>query len=145
MLRDQIQSDQITALKAGEKEKVEALRFILSQIKNKEIDKKESLKDEETVAILRKQCKELNESIEAFTKGSRTDLAASSKKQLEIISPYLPDEISDEVLFNEVKAIITQNRELFEKNKNAIIGLCMKQLRNKAAPERIMKALQSLQ
>lgn len=145
MLRDQIQTDQITALKAGEKQKVEALRFILSQIKNKEIDKKAPLSDEETVSLLRKQLKELNESIEAFTKGERTDLAEANKAQLEILSVYLPAEISDEELQKEVKAVIDQNQELFQKNKNAIIGVCMKELRSKASPERIMKTLQSYQ
>ncbi len=145
MLRDQIQSDQITALKAGEKPKVEALRFILSQIKNKEIDKREPLSDEETILLLRKQLKELNESIEAFSKGGRTELAESSKVQKEILSVYLPAEISDEELKQEMKSIIDQNQEMFLKNKNAMIGICMKQLRTKAAPERIMKALQAYQ
>ncbi|MEO6509309.1 MAG: GatB/YqeY domain-containing protein [Patescibacteria group bacterium] len=145
MLRDQIQSDQISALKAGEKARVEALRFILSQIKNKEIDKKEPLNDEETVAILRKQLKELNESIEAFSKGGRTELANASKVQLDILSIYLPAEISDEELQKEVEGIVAANREMFEKNRNAVIGVSMKQLRSKASPDRIMKVLQSIQ
>jgi len=145
MLRDQIQSDQIAALKAGEKEKVEALRFILSQIKNKEIDKKEPLNDEESVSLLRKTIKELNESIEAFTKGGRTEMADQSKQQLEILSVYLPSEISDEELQKEVQNIVDSNKEVFEKNRNAVIGICMKELRSKAAPDRIMKTLQSIQ
>ena len=145
MLRDQIQSDQIAALKAGEKEKVEALRFILSQIKNKEIDKKEPLNDEESVSLLRKTIKELNESIEAFTKGGRTEMADQSKKQLEILSGYLPSEISDEELKAAVQTIVDSNKEVFEKNRNAVIGICMKELRSKAAPDRIMKTLQSIQ
>jgi uncharacterized protein YqeY len=145
MLRDQIQTDQIAALKAGDKQKLEALRFILSQIKNKEIDKKESLNDEETVQLLRKQIKELNESIEAFTKGERTQLAAESTAQKEILSVYLPAEISDEELQKEVQNVVDANKEMFEKNRNAVTGIAMKQLRSKAAPERIMKVLQSIQ
>lgn len=145
MLRDQIQTDQIAALKAGDKQKLEALRFILSQIKNKEIDKKEPLNDEETVQLLRKQIKELNESIEAFTKGERTELAAESTAQKQILSAYLPAEISDEDLQKEVQSVVDANREMFDKNKNAVIGIAMKHLRSKAAPERIMKTLQSIQ
>jgi uncharacterized protein len=145
MLRDQIQSDQIAALKAGEKAKVEALRFILSQIKNKEIDKKEPLNDEETTSLLRKTIKELNESIEAFTKGDRTEMADQSKQQLGFLSGYLPSEISDEELQKEVQSIVDSNKEVFEKNRNAVIGICMKELSAKAAPDRIMKTLQSIQ
>jgi uncharacterized protein YqeY len=96
------------------------------------------------VSLIRKQIKELNESIEAFMKGGRTELAQSSKDQLAVYMTYLPPEISDEELQNEIKNIVEQNQDLFQKNRNAVTGIAMKQLRSKAAPERIMKALQSI-
>jgi uncharacterized protein YqeY len=144
MLRDQIQADQIAALKSGDKQKLETLRFILAQIKNKEIDKKAPLDDEETVNALRKQIKEINESVEAFTKAGRPETAAEYQAQSDVLSVYLPAEISDEELQEEVKKLIEANQDLYQKNKSAVIGIAMKQLRSKAAPERIMKTLQSL-
>ena len=143
MLRQKLQDDQIIALKSGDKTKLEILRFILAQIKNKEIDKKSELNNEETLVVLKKVTKELKESIEAFEKGGRKDLSDGSKKQLEIISVYLPAEISDEKLKGEVEKVIKENQVLFDNNQKAIIGICMKQLKSKADPGRIMKVLSS--
>ena len=154
MLRQKLQDDQIIALKSGDKTKLEILRFILAQIKNKEIDKNPpvggELNDEETLVVIKKVTKELKESIEAFEKGGRKDLSDDSKKQLEIISVYLPAEISDEELYEEVEKVIKENQAVFDNNlpagrqvKSAIIGICMKQLKSKADPGRIMKVLSS--
>ena len=149
MLRQKLQDDQIIALKSGDKTKLEILRFILAQIKNKEIDKKSGLNDEETLVVIKKVTKELKESIEAFEKGGRKDLSDDSKKQLEIVSVYLPAEISDEELKQEVEKVIKENQTIFDNNlpagrqaKSAIIGICMKRLKSKADPGRIMKTLQ---
>ncbi len=144
MLRQKLQDDQLTALKAGEKTKLGVLRFILAQIKNKEIDKKSELTDEETLSVLRKVIKELKESVEAFEKGGRIELAADNKKQLEIASAYLPAEISDEQLQVEIEKVIKDNQAVFDNNQKAIIGICMKQLKSKANPGRIMKTLQGI-
>lgn len=143
MLRQKLQDDQIAALKAGNKTKLCVLRFILAQIKNKEIDKKSELNDDETLVVIKKVTKELKESIEAFEKGGRKDLSDDSKKQLEIVSVYLPAEISDEELKNEIGKIIKENQTVFDNNQKAVIGICMKQLKLKADPGRIMKVLSS--
>jgi hypothetical protein len=146
MLRQKLQGDQITALKTGDKTKLGVLRFILAQIKNKEIDKNPpaggELSDDETLAVIKKVTKELKESIDAFEKGGRKDLSDDSKKQLEIVSAYLPAEISDEKLKGEVENVIKENQSVFDNNQKAIIGICMKQLKSKADPSRIMKTLQ---
>ncbi|MFA6017067.1 MAG: GatB/YqeY domain-containing protein [Patescibacteria group bacterium] len=144
MLRQKLQDDQITALKSGEKTKLNVLRFILAQIKNKEIDKKSELNDEETMVVLRKVIKELKESVEAFEKGGRKELADDNKKQLEVASAYLPSEISDEELKIEIEKVIKENQAVFDNNQKAIIGICMKALKSKADPSRIMKTLQGI-
>lgn len=145
MLRQKIVNDQIQALKEKNQEKLDFLRYILAQIKNKEIDKNPpaggELSDEETLTVLHKVAKELNESIEAFKKGSREDLVTASQKQLTIVKTYLPPEITDEELRKLIKEIIDKNQELYQKNAKAIIGVCMRELKNKADPSRIMRAL----
>src|SRR3989338_8943712 len=148
MLRQKLQDDQIAALKAGDKIKLGILRFILAQIKNKEIDKNPpaggELTDEETLVVLRKVIKELKESVEAFEKVGRKELAEDNKAQLEIASVYLPTEINDENLKVEIEKVIKENQTVFDNNQKAIIGICMKQLKSKADPGRIMKTLQSI-
>lgn len=147
MLRQKLQDDSIIALKSGDKEKLSVLRFIISQIKNKEIEKNPpkggELDDNETVGVLKKFAKELKESIDAFEKGKRKDLVDINKRQLEIVSQYLPAEISEENLKKEIEKIINENKSVYDQNPKAIIGLCMKQLKSKADPSRIMKILSS--
>lgn len=152
MLRKKIVDDQIQALKNKEQEKLTTLRYILAQIKNKEIDKKPSasapgtseLNDEEVIAILRKIAKELNESIDAFKKGKRDDLVAGSQNQLTILAAYLPREISDQELKREIEKVIADNKAAFEQNPKAIIGICVGKLKSKAESSRIVRILQSM-
>ncbi|PIU74386.1 hypothetical protein CO005_00070 [Candidatus Roizmanbacteria bacterium CG_4_8_14_3_um_filter_34_9] len=143
MLRQKLQDDSILALKAGDKTKLNVLRFILAQVKNKEIDKQSELNDEETMVVLRKVIKELKESVEAFEKGGRIELLEDSKKQLEIALVYLPAEIGDDELKKEIERVIKENQAVFDNNQKVIIGLCMKELKSKADPGRIMKTLQA--
>ena len=145
MIKQKLQVEQLVALKTGNQEKLTTLRYILAQIQNKEIEKKADLTDEEIIAVLKKIAKELKESIAAFEKGGRKDLVEQYAKQLDIVSPYLPKEISDEELTNAVKELIEKNKELSEKNSKAIIGVCMKELRSKADPSRILQVLKTLE
>lgn len=142
MLRQKLQDDQLSALKSGNKEVLEILRFVIAKVKNQEIEKKEELNDEETLTVLKKVVRELNESKDAAVKADRKDLIDQNEKQIAVLSPYLPQELSDEELGKEIQAVLDKNKELFETNKKAIIGICMKELRSKADGTRIMKLLQ---
>ncbi|PIQ71917.1 glutamyl-tRNA amidotransferase [Candidatus Roizmanbacteria bacterium CG11_big_fil_rev_8_21_14_0_20_37_16] len=145
MLYEQLQAEQITALKTKDTLKLLTLRGIIAQIKNKEIDKGSALTEDEVMAVMRKTKKELLESIESFTKGGRTDLTEESQKQLVIVSSYLPPELTEEELEKEVHALIDANTEAIAKNPKAIIGICMKELKDKAESSRILVALQKVQ
>lgn len=144
MLRQKIVADQIQALKNHDQEKLSTLRYILAQIKNKEIDEKSDLNDQEVISILRKISKELNESIEAFKKGGRDDLISGSQKQLQLVLTYLPKEMSDEELKKEIEKVIAQNQDIYNKNPKAIIGVCVGKLKSKAESSRIVRLLQSI-
>lgn len=142
MIKQKLQTDQIQSLKTGDKNKLEMIRYILAQIQNKEIDKRADLTDEETVAVLRKIDQQLKESIEAFEKGGRNELTAKSKGQLAIVNSYLPKQISDEALRKEIKSIIKKNKQSLNDNPKAVIGICIKALKTKADPQRIIKICQ---
>ena len=130
MIKENIIRDQILALKNHDQQRLSILRYILAQIKNKEIDKKPSnaaasreksdLTEEETISVLRKIAKELHESIEAAKLGKRDDLVLENQKQLEVVTAYLPKELSDEELKKEIEKIIEKNKELYDKNPKAV-------------------------
>ncbi len=144
MIKQKLQEDQLNALKSGDKDRLSILRYIIAQIKNKEIEKKTEINDDEALSILKKIVKELKESIEAFTKGNRADLVAEYEKQLKLVIPYLPAEISDEELTSAIKNLIEKNKDAYQQNPKVIIGICMKELKSKADPSRIMKTLNQL-
>ncbi len=143
MLRQKLQDDQIKALKSGDKVSLTVIRFVISQVKNREIEKKSELSDEEVLAVLKKFAKELKESIDAFTKGNRLELVEENKKQLEVVSLYLPKEISDEELAAEMDKILEENKSLVDTNPKAVIGVVMGKLKSKADPGRIMPMLRT--
>ncbi len=146
MIKQKLQDEQLAALKAGEKNKLATLRYILAQLKNKEIEKNSpaggELTDEEIVIVLKKIVKELKESIDAFTKANRPELVTESQAQLDIVTPYLPKDISDEELEKEIKRIVESNKNL--PDPKAIIGIAMRELKNKADPSRILSTLNKI-
>lgn len=145
MLRQQLQTDQLAALKSGDKVTLNVLRYIVAQLKYKEIEKKAELNDEEVVAALRKQLKELQEAIDSAEKAGRQDLIDENKVQIDVIKRYMPAEISDEEIESEIKKLVENNQGAIEKNAKAIIGIAMGALKTKADPSRIQAALRKLQ
>lgn len=145
MLRQKLQQDQTDALKAGDRARLDTLRYLLSQVKNKEIETKRELTDEETIVVIRKNVKELKESLDSFQKGGRTDLAKTTEQQLAIVTTYLPQEISDQELEAEIKKVIEANKETAASDPKRMIGICVTALKNKAEPARIIRALQTVQ
>lgn len=145
-IKENIQKKIIEAMKAGNKEMVESLRFLMARIKNFEIDKKtnegKEAEDNDIINVIRKLVKELNESILAFEKAGRQDLKVKSQKQKEIYSQFLPPELTDEKLEAEIKKIIDTNANLYQQNKKAIIGIVMKKLRGKASSQRILTIIE---
>ena len=145
MLYKQLQAEQIKALKSKDAIKLQTIRGIIAQIKNKEIEKKTPLNEDEVLSVIKKTKKELLESIESFTKGGRADLIEESKIQLAIVNAYLPPELTDEELQKAISTLIEGNKEAIAKNPKAIIGICMKELRNKAESSRILGVIQKAQ
>lgn len=131
-------------MKAKDVLKLQTVREIISKIKNKEIDKGGPLVDEEVLEVVKKIKKEVLESIESFEKGGRADLVEETKKQLVIVTSYLPAEISDEELKAQVASLLEKNKDAIAKNPKASIGICMKELRSKADSARILAALKQI-
>tara|TARA_B100000513_G_C11792108_1_gene148775 strand:+ start:93 stop:557 length:465 start_codon:yes stop_codon:yes gene_type:complete len=100
-LREKIGTDYKSALKAQDKNKISTYRLILSGIKDLDIsnrsqaDKKET-NDEDVKKLLKKMIKQRSESIEMYKKNNRKDLQEEEEKEIEVISQYLPKQLSDE-------------------------------------------------
>ncbi len=108
-LNEKIRKDLEKALKEKDLVRISALRFLLSQIQNKEIElnKRNRLSDEEVVGVIRKQAKERQESIEAYRRGNRDDLVKKEEGELKILNTYLPQLLSS----GELEKIVSQTIE----------------------------------
>ena len=103
---EKVQADMYAAMKSGEKEKANTLRNVLSKLKDKQIEKRETLSIEEEIKILQTLVKQRKESIELYEKGGRNELVAIEKQEMEIINSYLPKMMSDDSIKNIVKSVI---------------------------------------
>ena len=103
---EKVQADMYTAMKSGDKEKANTLRIVLSKLKDKQIEKREALSNEEEIKILQTLVKQRKESIELYEKGGRDELVAIERQEMEIINSYLPKMMSDYSIKNIVKSVI---------------------------------------
>ncbi|WP_443970767.1 GatB/YqeY domain-containing protein [Sphingobium sp. CR28] len=99
-IREQIKAAQIQAMKAGEKDRLAAVRLILAKLKDRDIELRTASQvpedDQIVVDVLQKMVKQRRESIEMFEKGGRDELAAQEKGELVVIESFLPQRLSDD-------------------------------------------------
>ena len=101
-----IKSDMYDAMKAKEKVKSNALRTALSKIKDKQIEKREPLNDDEIIKVLRAIVKQRNESIKLYNDAGRVDLADNEKLEKKYLETYLPKMLSNEEVAIIVETVI---------------------------------------
>lgn len=145
MLADKIVEDLNSALKARNKPKVEALRFLLAAIKTYAIDtylpgSGGSLRDADVEKILIKQVKQHEESIAAFTKGGRTDLVDKEKQELEILNSYLPSQMTDAEVRNVIVSELAAGKSAF----GPLMGKVMQKVAGKASGTRVQKLVKEI-
>lgn len=99
-----LEQDMTAALKAQQKPRLDALRFLVSQLRNLKIDLGRDPSDEEVRKTLASEARRRRESIDAYQKGGRQDLVEKEKYQLSIIEEYLPKQLTDE----EISALVSQ-------------------------------------
>ncbi|MFZ6001275.1 MAG: GatB/YqeY domain-containing protein [Bacteroidota bacterium] len=133
-LRQQIDADIKKAMLAKNKEELEALRSIKSQILLAETEKGGSgdISTETEMKLLTKSAKQRKESAEIFQKENRQDLATRELFQLEIISRYLPKQMSEDEIANELKTIIASVGAKGPQDMGKVMGTATKQLAGKA-------------
>lgn len=109
MIRDEIKTALVTAMKAGEKARVGTIRLIQSSIKNRDIELrgKEAGDDDALVTdVLQKMIKQRRESIEMYTKGGRQELADVEAAEIAVIETFLPAQLSEAELGAAIDAIV---------------------------------------
>ncbi len=103
-----VKKDLISAMKEQDKFKLDVIRMLKSAIQNETIAKKKELSDDEVLAVIKREVKKRNSSIEEYTKYGKMETVESLKKEVEILSTYLPEELSDEELEKIIASVIEE-------------------------------------
>ncbi|HEX2105080.1 MAG TPA: GatB/YqeY domain-containing protein [Solirubrobacteraceae bacterium] len=131
-LADRVKQDLTSAMKAGEKDRVATLRLVLSELQKAA---KEGGDDE--VAVLRRERKRRQESASAFREGGRSELAEGEEAEAEIISGYLPAELSDEELREIVSAAVAETGAASPKDMGRVMKVAMPRVAGRADGKRV--------
>ncbi len=131
-LEKQLMEDMKLAMKARKKLELETIRILRAQIKIASIDKKDDLTDSEMAQVLQKEAKKRKEAIELYKQGNREDLVKKESAELEIISKYMPEQLSDKELDSIIKETISTLQVSNEKDMGRVMGAVMPKVKGKA-------------
>ena len=96
------------AQKARDSLTLNTIRGVISEIKNREIDLRRELNDEEIISLVSTQIKKRKEAATLFDKGGRTDLSEKENQEMMILQKYLPEQVSEEDLKNRIQEVILE-------------------------------------
>ncbi|MFH1380477.1 MAG: GatB/YqeY domain-containing protein [bacterium] len=131
-IREKIQKQIQTALKERNNQRVSVLRLLLSSIKNKEIQSKKALTDDELISVVSSQIKQRKESIEGYTKGGRTDLANQEESEINILQEFLPPQIDDAELMGLIDSAIKETNAESPKDMGKLMARLMPDVKGRA-------------
>ena len=143
-LTSKIQADMRSAMKSKNADLVSTIRLLLAAVKQQEIDKREQLTDSDVLTIVERLVKQRRESIQIYTEAGRNDLASKESAELEILTTYLPKQLSDE----EVELIIQETLSSLDarepKDMGKVMAALKTQLSGKADLSRVSTRVREL-
>jgi hypothetical protein len=120
------------AMRARDSARLSAVRLLLAALKQKEVDERVELTDGDVVAIVEKMIKQRRESIAQFEKAARNDLADKEKFELQVLSGYLPSQMSDAEVEQAVAHAVAQSGASGVKDMGKVMALLKPQLAGRA-------------
>ncbi len=143
-LQKQIQASAISAMKAGEKERLKIIRLMTSAMKQIEIDERIELDDARVIAILDKMVKQRRESISQFKIADRDDLIKQEAYEIDIIQEFLPQALNEDEIDVIVSQAIEQTSASSIKDMGKVMGLVRPQIIGRADMGEVSGRIKSL-
>ena len=131
-LKERINEDMKTAMRAKAADKLGTIRLLLAAIKQKEVDERITLDDTAVVAVVDKLIKQRKDSIGQFQAAGRTDLADKEAVELEVLQVYMPQQLSAEEVAQAVKAAVAQTGAAGPQDMGKVMGVLKGQLAGRA-------------
>ncbi len=131
-LRTQINDDMKTAMRAREASRLSAIRLLLAAIKQREVDERKELDDNDIVGVVEKMIKQRRESISQYEKASRTDLVEAEKFELEVLQAYMPQQLSDAEIETAVSVALAESGAQGMRDMGKVMAILKPQLSGRA-------------
>ena len=143
LLKDQVTEDMKTAMRAKDSERLGTIRLLLAACKQKEVDERVVLDDLQVIAIIDKMIKQRKDSIEAFTKADRKDMADKEAQEITVLTAYLPARLSADEVLVVVKAIVAELGASGPGDMGKVMGAAKAKLAGKAEMGQISSAVKA--
>ena len=127
-----MKKDQIKAMKAGEKKRLQVIRLMMSAIKQIEVDSRKELSDDDIIAVLGKMLKQRRDSYTQYTDAGRTDLADQEAFEITLIEEYMPEALSDDEVAAIIDEIIASTGASSPKDMGKVMGQLKSKLQGSA-------------
>ena len=142
-LKEQITEDMKSAMRAKDTERLGTIRLLTAAMKQKEVDERIELDDVAVVANVDKLIKQRKDSIEAFQKANRQDLADKEASEMKVLEAYLPQRLSVEEIAAEVKAIVAELGAKGPGDMGKVMGAVKSRLAGKAEMGQVSAAVKA--
>ena len=142
-LKERITEDMKAAMRAKDTERLGAIRMLTAAIKQKEVDERVELDDAAVVGIVDKLLKQRKDSIEAFEKAGRQDLADKEKAEAAVLQVYLPARLSADEVAAEVRAIVAETGAKGPGDMGKVMGAAKARLAGKADMGQVSAAVKA--
>ncbi|WP_297432642.1 GatB/YqeY domain-containing protein [Sulfurimonas sp.] len=143
-LRETVNQDVKVAMKAKDTKKRDALRLLTSAFKQIEVDERKELSDDDVIKIIQTQIKRRNDAATQYKDAGRDDLMQQELDEISYYEVYLPTQLTDEELENELKAIVEKVGATSPKDMGKVMGMASKELAGRADGKRISTCVKAL-
>jgi uncharacterized protein YqeY len=142
-LKERITEDMKTAMRAKDAERLGTIRLLTAAMKQKEVDERIDLDDAAVIGIIDKLIKQRKDSVEAFEKASRQDLADKEAAEIVVLQAYLPARLSGDEIAAEVKAIVAELGAKGPGDMGKVMGAVKVRLAGKADMSQVSAAVKA--
>ena len=140
---EKLKADMIQAMKEKDKERLTVIRMVKAAMDLEHIDRKREINDELLIDVVSKQVKMREESILEFEKGNREDLIEKTKKEIEILKAYLPEQLSESEVVEEIEKIFAEVKPESVKDMGKVMKEATDKLRGRADMKKVSEIIKS--
>ena len=131
------------AMRAKDSARLSAIRLLLSGIKQREVDERKELTDADVTSVIEKMMKQRRESIAQYEKAARKDLADAEKFELDVLSGYLPQQVSDAEIQQELDKAVSESGASSVKDMGKVMALLKQRLAGRADMGKVSNLVKS--